>query len=41
MEKALFSEHWYRVKDLCPDIRPHIRLHRHDYRGYRLRLALG
>ena len=32
MEKALFSENWYRVKSLQPKLRSHIKLHRHEYR---------
>lgn len=33
MDKPLFSEHWYRAKSLRPSLRPHTRLHRHEYRG--------
>jgi putative peptide zinc metalloprotease protein len=33
VDKPLFSEHWYRVKSLSPSLRPHTRLHRHEYRG--------
>lgn len=32
MANALFSASWYRVQDLRPKLRKHIRLHRHDYR---------
>lgn len=32
-QKQLFSEHWYRVKALRPQLRPHTKLHRHQYRG--------
>lgn len=35
MDKPLFSEHWYRVRDLHPKLRPHLRLHRHHYRQQR------
>jgi putative peptide zinc metalloprotease protein len=33
MDKALFSEYWYRVKALKPKLRAHILIHRHVYRG--------
>ncbi len=33
MSRSLFSTSWYRVKDLCPRLRPHVRIHRHFYRG--------
>jgi putative peptide zinc metalloprotease protein len=33
MDKPLFSEHWYRVKSLKPQLRAHAKLHRHEYRG--------
>ncbi len=33
MNESLFSPHWYRVRDLKPQIRHHIEMHRHDYRG--------
>lgn len=33
MSDALFSPHWYRVRDLKPLLRQHIEIHRHDYRG--------
>ena len=32
-EIPIFSEFWYRVKDLRPRLRSHIKLHRHEYRG--------
>ena len=33
MPDELFSESWYRVRDLKPRIRRHISFYRHDYRG--------
>ncbi len=33
MSEALFSTNWYRVADLRPRLRGHIRIHRHAYRG--------
>ncbi len=33
MTDSFFSEHWYRVQALKPQLRTHTRLHRHDYRG--------
>ena len=33
MDRPLFSENWYRVKTLRPSLRPHTKLHRHEYRG--------
>jgi putative peptide zinc metalloprotease protein len=33
MSDSLFSPSWYRVADLKPRLRNHIRIHRHDYRG--------
>jgi putative peptide zinc metalloprotease protein len=33
MSEALFSTNWYRVADLKPRLRGHIRIHRHAYRG--------
>ena len=33
MSDSLFSPSWYRVADLKPRLRGHIRIHRHDYRG--------
>jgi putative peptide zinc metalloprotease protein len=33
MSQSLFSHSWYRVKDLTPRLRPHIRIHRQVYRG--------
>ena len=33
MSESLFSPHWYRVRDLKPQLRQHINMHRHDYRG--------
>lgn len=33
MDKQLFSENWYRVKDIRPQLRPHTRLHRQTFRG--------
>ncbi|SFS22526.1 hypothetical protein [Yoonia litorea] len=32
MATSLFSPSWYRVQDLRPKLRGHVRLHRHDYR---------
>ena len=32
MDTPIFSEHWYRVKHLKPQLRAHIKLHRHEYR---------
>jgi putative peptide zinc metalloprotease protein len=33
VSEALFSTNWYRVADLRPRLRGHIRIHRHAYRG--------
>jgi putative peptide zinc metalloprotease protein len=33
MSRPLLSNDWYRVRDLCPRLRGHVRLHRHVYRG--------
>lgn len=33
MSEALLSTNWYRVVDLRPRLRGHIRIHRHAYRG--------
>lgn len=33
MSESILSPHWYRVRDLKPQIRQHIEMHRHDYRG--------
>lgn len=33
MSDSLFSSSWYRVAELKPRLRKHIRIHRHDYRG--------
>ncbi len=33
MSDSLFSPLWYRVTDLRPQLRQHIEIHRHDYRG--------
>ncbi len=33
MSEQLFSPHWYRVSDLKPQLRDHVHIHRHDYRG--------
>ncbi|MBU1664681.1 MAG: PqqD family peptide modification chaperone [Gammaproteobacteria bacterium] len=33
MSEALLSTNWYRVADLKPRLRGHIRIHRHAYRG--------
>jgi putative peptide zinc metalloprotease protein len=33
MSEALFSTNWYRLADLRPRMRGHIRIHRHAYRG--------
>lgn len=33
MSEALFSTNWYRVAELRPRLRGHIRIHRHAYRG--------
>ena len=35
MTGALHSEYWYRVADLKPQLRRHVQLHRHSYRGRR------
>ena len=35
MSDAVFSPHWYRVADLRPRLRDHVRVHRHEYRGRR------
>lgn len=33
MSEALFSPQWYRVARLVPQLRSHVQLHRHQYRG--------
>lgn len=33
MSESLFSESWYRVKHLKPELRGHAQIHRHSYRG--------
>ena len=33
MSESLLSPHWYRVCNLKPQIRQHVQMHRHDYRG--------
>jgi len=33
MSESLFSPLWYRVADIKPQLRQHIEMHRHDYRG--------
>ena len=33
MTSMLLSPHWYRVRDLKPQIRMHVKMHRHHYRG--------
>jgi putative peptide zinc metalloprotease protein len=33
MSEALFSPLWYRVSALKPQVRRHVEMHRHDYRG--------
>jgi putative peptide zinc metalloprotease protein len=33
MSESLLSPHWYRVCNLKPQIRQHVDMHRHDYRG--------
>jgi putative peptide zinc metalloprotease protein len=33
MAESLFSPHWYRVASLRPRLPPHVRVHRHNYRG--------
>ncbi|MFW5425908.1 MAG: site-2 protease family protein [Methylophagaceae bacterium] len=33
MSESLFSPLWYRVTDLRPQLRHHVEMHRHDYRG--------
>lgn len=33
MNESLFSPYWYRVKTLTPQLRKHVEVHRHDYRG--------
>jgi putative peptide zinc metalloprotease protein len=33
MSDSLFSPSWYRVAELKPRLRNHIKIHRHDYRG--------
>ena len=33
MPTTLFSSSWYRVADLKPRLRSHVKIHRHDYRG--------
>ena len=32
---SVFSAHWYRVENLKPRLRAHVRIHRHHYRGER------
>jgi len=33
MSGSLFSQHWYRVRELNPRLRKHVALHHHVYRG--------
>ena len=33
MAEAFLSQNWYRVKQLKPRLRGHVRLYRHRYRG--------
>ncbi len=33
MSETILSPHWYRVSHLKPQIRQHVEIHRHDYRG--------
>jgi len=33
MNGNVFSPHWYRVKDLTPQLQAHVAVQRHDYRG--------
>ena len=33
MDRPLFSEHWYRVKSIRPQLRTHVKLHRQNFRG--------
>jgi putative peptide zinc metalloprotease protein len=33
MTSTLFSASWYRVAELKPRLRTHVKIHRHDYRG--------
>lgn len=33
MSEILLSPHWYKVRDLKPQVRLHVKMHRHDYRG--------
>ena len=33
MSESILSPHWYRVCNLKPQIRQHVEMHRHDYRG--------
>ncbi|MEA2095016.1 MAG: peptidase M50, partial [Pseudomonadota bacterium] len=35
MSQSLYSQHWYRVVGIQPQIRDHIQFHRHCYRGNR------
>jgi len=35
MQERLFSPYWYRVAELKPRLRGHVRIHRHVYRGRR------
>ncbi len=35
MSERLFSSYWYRVAELRPRLRDHVRIHRHVYRGER------
>jgi putative peptide zinc metalloprotease protein len=35
MGERLFSPYWYRVAELRPQLRAHVRIHRHVYRGQR------
>jgi putative peptide zinc metalloprotease protein len=40
MLESLYSPLWYRVADLKPQLREHVRIHRHHYRGDRWYLLL-
>ncbi|MDX9752570.1 MAG: PqqD family peptide modification chaperone, partial [bacterium] len=33
MKESLFSPYWYRVANLRPQLRQHVQIHRHEYRG--------
>lgn len=35
MSESLYSSSWYRVSQLRPRLRGHVRIHRHEYRGER------